>query len=321
MKLHCTISDGSEFDIQLIEHPFVHEWAQSVVNFKLLSTERTGLIGIGRKDPELFIARLNYLYGLVDAVIGLGLEVPIELIEPLPKYNDGGAVIQQWANNIHRWCSYSQRYISHPSIDNSGIIEFLQNNEYTNRGGLHRGPGEPDGLFNKINGAVHKLEVTYEQPGQQSMQGNDNQYWDQDFDLHYLENSPVTQGNTLAQYIRYGNFIDEIKDLLTNDYYTVWIAKRILGKDWRECYMNQDDPRSIDIENFPTFLQYAFEIDLNDWRQFYYGENFLNWLAKYNIEYDVTEMGRVPLGNVLIEHDELQQKINNNETITTLQIR
>ena len=283
MKLHCTISDGSEFDIQLIEHPFVHEWTQSVVNFELLPTELTGIIGIGRKDPEYFIACLNYLSDLVDTVISLGFKVPIELIEPLPQYKDGGAIIQQWANNIHRW-----------SVSNQNLLDAKSN------------IGK---ILIKINAAVHAFENTYEKPGQKTMQGNDKHYWDQGLNLQDPD-----------CYIRNGNFIDEIKDLLTNDYYTVWVAKRILGKDWRECYMDQDDPTEIDIVNMDKHIQYAFEIDLNDWRQFYYGENFLNWLAKYNIEYDVTKMGRIPLGNVLIEHEELQQKINNNETITILQI-
>ena len=73
MKLHCTISDGSEFDIQLIEHPFVHEWAQSVVKLELLPTELTGITGIGRKDPDYFIANLNYLLGIIDEAIDLGI--------------------------------------------------------------------------------------------------------------------------------------------------------------------------------------------------------------------------------------------------------
>ena len=169
--------------------------------------------------------------------------------------------------------------------------------------------GRTTGLFNKINGAVHGFECAYNHPGHKTMQGNNKLYWDQAFNL-----------DNLKRYMRNGNFIDEILDLITNDYYTVWIAKRILGKDWRECYMDQDDPTEIDIVNIENSIQYAFEIDLNDWRKFYYGENFLNWLENYNIEYNVTKMGRIPLGNVLIEHDELQKKINNNEIITTLQI-
>jgi len=315
MKLHCTISDGSEFDIQLIEHPFVHEWAQSVVKLELLPTELTGITGIGRKDPDYFIANLNYLLGIIDEAIDLGIKVPQELIYPLPQFEDDGAVIQQWANKLHRWCVFSQMKIPYPlgyfkwSIGktipyplNSSAIEFINAHESSNI---------PGGLFNKINGAVHKFECAYDHPGRNILQDNNKRYWDQAFNLHYLK-----------RYMRYGNdWKKEVKDLLSNDYYTVWMAKRILGKDWRECYMDQDDPTKIDIVNIENSIQYAFEIDLNDWRQFYYGENFLNWLAKYNIEYDVTKMGRIPLGNVLIEHEELQQKINNNETITTLQIR
>ena len=268
MKLKLVLVNGNNYNIELIDHPFVHEWAKSVVKLKLRRTERVYLAG-------------NKIYSNTDKEVR-------DIIKVLKKLKKNGVVIpkiffnivdntdnvklQQTNNIMHRWCVLTQlhREYTYGQFNNASAIKFLKNNPENK-------------IFNKLNALIHRLETCYPRPGRE-MFDNDLPYWDQDFITENYFKNPINY--------------KEISELVTNDNYNVWIAKRIPGKDWRECYIDQDDPTQPDIVNFYDHIRYAFEIDLNDRSKFYYSKEFNNWLEKYKLTYSKETMGRIALGNI-----------------------
>lgn len=269
MKLQVLLTNNKKYKIDLIDHPIVHRWAKEVVNLRLRKTEHVYLAG-GGKYAGNTEAKNNILTAF-DHLTKVGVDVPKLFYDIVTIENN--LELQNLNNIIHRWCVMTQNqtlWKYDDTITNESALEY------------HLGNFD-DKIFNKLNGLVHILEGHYPRPGYNTF-SNDTIYWDQDFYVNDYFINPI-------------NF-DEIKDIITNDHYTVWIAKRIPGKDWRECYIDQDDPTQSDIVNFYKHIRHAFEIDLNDRSKFYYGEEFTKYLNKYGLEYNREKMGRIPLGNI-----------------------
>ena len=99
--------------------------------------------------------------------------------------------------------------------------------------------------------------------------------------------------------------------LLTNNNHDVWLAKRILGKDFRECWLDADDPSYRDITNTGDILHYCFEVDpLNDDSEFYNSDEFASWMTTHDRSIDVSEIGRIPLGNIIDKPADLEYVMN-----------
>jgi hypothetical protein len=88
----------------------------------------------------------------------------------------------------------------------------------------------------------------------------------------------------------------------------VWLAKRILGKDFRECWLDNDDPSYEDITNIGEILHYAFEVDpLNNLDDFYTSEQFASWMKQHSR--DINNIGRIPIGNIIDMPDNIHEII------------
>ena len=66
----------------------------------------------------------------------------------------------------------------------------------------------------------------------------------------------------------------------------MYIAKRILGKDYRECYRDYDDPERIEMVPIGDTIPMAFEFDpLNHWKDLIHSPKFLEWFKYYKKNY------------------------------------
>lgn len=300
MKLQVTLTDGTEFGIDLVEHEFVHEWARRVVQFPIKKTHRTRITGYGsgsdERDSNMYQQRCAELIaGLTRLRDDYAVAVPVQYFSP-PDADADSAAKQNYCNTVHRWVVFTQKNWPHPD-GNQSAIELIHNNKDHNI---------PGGLFNTLNGAVHTLEGTYRKPRESLLDPalvTEQWYWDTEF---------VHENWRDRYYVRkeWADFRPGIESLLTNRHHTVWFAKRILGKDFREVWIDDDDPTQPEVVNFDDHLQYAFEIDLNNRQQFYNGSAFRKWLTDWDIKYQKSRMGRVPIGNVDCNQTQLQEKIN-----------
>lgn len=284
--------------VKLINDPFVTSWAEGVVKRKLDKTEHTHVASavedyptnrwhkqieelcrelprqlskVGMKVPAFFPG-VNAITG-TDVVTGLKI--------------DDTAIYQHHMNQLHRWlvfCMFRTPY----EID-----------------GVNYTPEDMDGIFDKdhagvlkalftLNQLVHKTEVGYTSPGTATFPGTQHggTMWDQGF----------TEDDTigLAKDLKYTH-------LLTNNNHDVWLAKRILGKDFRECWLDADDPSYRDITNVGDILHYSFEVDpLNDDTEFYCSQEFIKWMKLHKRSTDVSEIGRIPLGKIINKVDNIK---------------
>jgi len=295
MKLICTTTTD-DIEIDLIDHPFVTEWANAVSS-KPIEYCETVRMNSSIVDEQEFNHYIDQLYNdLHSVVITIKQTIP-SVFFPLPAFSDDPEKTRKWCNEVHRWVVFSQRGLTH-KYDNTTALRHLSiegNNVFGS-------------LFNRLNSGIHALEISFECTSNYNLR---QEY----MDVQFVRERPPAY----IRHIDNGDFSGEIEDLLSNDHHTVWLAKRILGKDYRECYIDNDDPTQIDVVNYDPFhIQYSFEIDLNDQSSFYHGQDFHDWLGKYDMEYNVKTMGRIPLGNITSDPVRVQQQIDYNEQLILL---
>jgi len=200
-----------------------------------------------------------------------------------PVYNTGDK--QHILNKLHHWCVEYVNSI-HDSPDRSQMY-------HTNVSNL-----------NILNDLCHQCESTLADGNRILPTTCSNPIWDQQL--------------LPAKYIPLTN---EWLDLLTTNKYDVYIAKRLLGKDYREAYRDNDDPTYNEVQAFGDQVPLAFEFDpINCWNDLYNSKSFIDFLPVDNTH---TNLGRIPIGNIvndidnihnLIQHDRID-KVTYNESI------
>ena len=70
----------------------------------------------------------------------------------------------------------------------------------------------------------------------------------------------------------------------TFDRHDIWLLKDILGKDYHQCWLDEDDPTNIDICNVDLRHSAALCIDFNNGHnQFATSPEFVSWLKAYGL--------------------------------------
>lgn len=294
MMLQMNLSNNTSMTVELVDDPFVSAWAERVVTLKLDETEHTALGSQNNDYPvETWHEHIQELCTELPLQLNrVGLEVPdfFPGYDNLVKLNSTDQY-QHQMNLIHRWlvfCMFREPYEVNGKNYIPDNINELFDKDFD---------GMLQSLFT-LNQLVHKTESGYTKPGTPSFPGTKHgaTMWDQGF----LEDDKIGWAKDL-----------EYKHLLTNDNYDVWLAKRILGKDFRECWLDADDPGYRDITNIGDILHYCFEVDpLNDDTEFYYSPEFKHWMDKWKRSTDVQQIGRIPLGNIIDKPANLEQVMN-----------
>ena len=294
MMLQLNLTNGTAMTIDLVDDPFVEAWAQGVVKLKLEETEHTALGSINDTYPtDVWHNNIEELCReLPRQLKRVGLDVPafFPSLSTLRGLNNT-ATFQHHMNQIHRWlvfCMFRADYV----IDG---VNYLPNN--INDLFDKNFDGMLQALFT-LNQLVHKTEGGYTAPGTNTFPGSKHgkTMWDQAFQ----EDDKIGWAKDL-----------NYKHLLTNDNYDIWLAKRILGKDFRECWLDADDPSYRDITNIGDILHYCFEVDpLNDDTEFYYSDEFASWMSAHGRSIDASEIGRIPLGNIIDKPADLEHVMN-----------
>lgn len=304
-QLVLNLTNGNQFVIELVDSPFIHNWAEAVAEKDMWETEHVAL-GSDSYDPDRFAETLDTLYkSLLTVPEVMGCAVP-ECFPGTQSYSiDDVEYTQHWMNIIHRWCVYSmmhQPYIVEDVDITPGAIAALKSDKLDATIKL---------LF-ELNQQVHAVESTYKSPGADSFPCTgvyNAPYWDQGFEGDQVGYAPKV------------NYTDLLDEILTKENYDVYIAKRILGKDFRETWLDADDPSAVDVVNVGDLLHYAFEVDpLNDLSSFYKGSEFESWMAEYNRDTSASTVGRIPVGNIInLGTPEETRKILTTERIKSIE--
>jgi len=276
-KIH--LDDDSNFDVDLIDNEFVAWWANNVVDFELAETEHAQLTGGGPDHEEMFREKLkNLLEGIGMIPEVLGCNIPSEFKINIDDYDYTDRFdIQHQMNIIHRWVVSTSHQVPY-HIDNSEAIAAVQ---------VDPSISQYPGLIWKLNKLVHETESTYPRPRHDEWIWGNYIYWDQDF---------VFEDRSKLRF----HWDEKYNNLFTTKRHDMWLAKRILGKDYREAWIDNDDPTAYDVTNIDSVVGWAFEIDpLTDTQGFYNSNSFQSWLSSYEKDCSDATIGRIPLGNIV----------------------
>lgn len=294
MMLQLNLSNNTAMTIELVDDPFVEAWAQNVANLALDKTEHTALGARNDHYPtDQWNRNIEELCRELPRWLSrVGLSVP-EFFPSLSTLRglNNTTTFQHHMNQIHRWlvfCMFREPYY----VDGVNYLPENLNSLFD---------ANFDGMLTALftlNQCVHVCEEGYTSPGLETFPGNayGKTMWDQGF----------TQDDKIgwAKDLNYNH-------LLTNNNHDVWLAKRILGKDFRECWLDADDPSYRDITNTGDILHYCFEVDpLNDDSEFYNSDEFASWMTTHDRSIDVSEIGRIPLGNIIDKPADLEYVMN-----------
>jgi len=285
MLLILELSDGTTLDVELVNNLWISNWAKKVSTLSMLPTEHCSLGGSYPTHVEQLNHALNTLYTELQNIPRIiNCDIPLEFpIRDSFDINDI-AQAQEKLNIIHRWCVFSMMHV--PYIINGVDIAYKCSNA------IRASDSTPVfhsilNLLHTLNQMVHTVEGCFARPGAHSFPSNvfNEVFWDQSFENDF---GYMTRKET------------DIEDLFDINHYDVYIAKRILGKDFRECWFDSDDVASVDVTNIGDLLHYAFEVDpLNDWHSFYTSTEFKKWMNDNNRSTKMCDIGRIPIGNII----------------------
>jgi len=292
MILRLNLSNNKYFLVELINDEWVHNWAKKIVTLELDETNKVAL-GSESNEPELFEQYLSDLYAkLKSFTTDINIDMPSVFPNRSNYSYDNTMDTQHNMNVIHRWCVLS--FLKKPFIVNgkditAQICEAWQteDNKYIS-----------ECLFD-LNQKVHAVETTYTSPGSSTFPCTNHThiYWDQSF---------VNDETGFTTKYDAG-----FSHLLTTTNYDIVLAKRILGKDFRECWLDLDNPMFDDIVNIGDLVHYGFEIDpLNDLSEFYNSDLFKNWMSQHRRSTEQIDIGKVPLGNIINKPENIAEIIN-----------
>jgi len=287
MKLRLALSNGEYLYIDLVDDDWIHQWAKKITTLELDITEHVALGSICNTDHNvLFDCIDNFICVLNEELSNLGITVPDFLPTAIDLKKLDSRDIQMHLNRIHRWLvfmMFRKSYIVNNQDYIPNNINELFETQYDNM----------MTTLLKLNQLVHAIESNYTSPGTDTFPGNQHQhpYWDQAFKgddvISLAADAPLER-------------------MLSTNNHDVWLAKRILGKDFRECWLDNDDPSYEDITNIGEILHYAFEVDpLNNLDDFYNSEQFASWMKQYGR--DINNIGRIPIGNIIDMPDNIYE--------------
>ena len=283
MQLHLNLSNKTKFIVELVNDEWIHNYVKKISTLELNETEVVYL-GSESSDYNEFCNNLKILYDNINKIPKILLcDIPCCFPKSINDFNiENTTNVQHYLNIIHRWTTYSILRIPYVfnNIDTTKdcIISIEKNYQKTLD------------FLTEINQNVHAVEATFTSPGSITFpcDSHTNPYWDQGF-----------VGDEIGREIT-----NNTDHLFTIKNYDMWLAKRILGKDFRECWLDTDDPSCHDIVNVGTQLHYAFELDpLNNLEYFYTNEKFKNWMNTHNRSIDIQSIGNIPIGNIINKHE------------------
>jgi len=289
MILKLYLNNHKPLDIQLIDNQFVNDWANHIITLDLLPTEHTSLACPSQGNEKIFNQKLKELLkGLNKIPKILNTSIPIEFKTQLDLYDYNDIYgTQHQMNIIHRWVVSTSHGVKY-TIDNCDAILTVK-----------KDPSilAYNGLIWQLNKLVHEVEQTYNRPRYSKYLSN--LYWDQDFKF---------KNHVDSRFI----WNKKYDHLFTTKNHDMWLAKRILGKDYRESWLDNDNPTEFDVTNTDPNVGWAFELDpLNDTESFFKSTEFNDWLNMYDINNNDATLGRVPLGNIINKNDISNIMLNN----------
>lgn len=271
MEMKLHLNSGIDIDIQLVDSSLIHDWAKRFCEQPLDETEVSRL---ENRKSNWEQAKFNNLFSqLHDGIAKIDTNA-VSWTDVIKEGTDHMA-IQQYLNDLHHWC-VQEVTEEHERWDAPGYNERVQE-------------------YGRLNSLCHQCETMLTDGNRKLPARCTNIYWDQQIVDQFKYSTPVTRG---------------WQALMTKDKYDVYIAKRILGKDYRECYRDYDDITRKEMQPIGDTIPMAFEFDpLNYWRDLIDNPEFLKWLP---VTDSATNIGRIPVGNLTQEfsNEALQEIIS-----------
>jgi hypothetical protein len=183
-------------------------------------------------------------------------------------------VLQQLMNNLHHWCVE----LVESKHANQNYPDYAKDVQY----------------IGKLNSLCHQCEALLTGGTRKLPDSCSNIYWDQ-------------QVKNAGQYAL--KMTDEWLQLMTLEKHDVYLAKRILGKDYRETYRDNDNPNHSEMKPIGNRIPLAMEIDpLNQWKDLWQLPDFIHHLP---VEPTANNIGRIPIGNIRNKPDHMEQILRN----------
>ena len=83
------------------------------------------------------------------------------------------------------------------------------------------------------------------------------------------------------------------------DKHDIWLLKDVLGKDYHQCWLDEDDPTNVDICNIDLRHSAAVCIEHdNGHNQFLNSPEFISWLRGYGIQFTRKVIANVPIADI-----------------------
>ncbi len=278
--MKLNLVSGKQLIIKLIDSPLIHQWA---IKFCTLQLDETEVSSFSNRKSKFDQAKFNELYTQLNNGIRKYDHYADYWTEEVVEGTDHLA-IQKLLNDLHHWC-VEQVCLEHKRSGAPGHAERVQE-------------------FGELNSLCHQCETMLVGGNRDLPKNCQHIYWDQQVVHHPDDRMLLTE--------------DWLK-LMTTDKHDMYIAKRILGKDYRECYRDYDDALRTEMMPFGDKIPLAFEFDpLNNWKDLTHSQKFIDWLYESPSEYNV---GRIPVGNLTQKFsDEELHKIIRNDKIKEITI-
>ena len=256
MEMKLLLNSGAELVIELVDSPLVHDWAERLCELPLDETE---VSGFDNRNIEWDFDKFKSLFHILHNKLSV-YQAGADYWSKIQDFDDHD-YLQQMLNDLHHWC-VEEVNLEHKRWAAPGHAERVKD-------------------FGEMNSLCHQLETLLTHGTRQIPNSCRNMYWDQQV---------VNQTQHALQ------INEDWWKLTTQDKYDVYVAKRILGKDYRECYRDNDDATRTEMGPNRKTVPLAFEFDpLNQWQDFYNNADFLEWLP---VEPSNENIGRIPIGNL-----------------------
>lgn len=279
------LSDGTNFKVELVNEQWNRDWAKQISTMELLPTVQCKLGGY-HNDLLSYENNLNILYNNLQNIPDIfNCDIP-KCFPDRGSYNiTDNYHSQQYLNLIHRWCTYIMM----------GLPFVLDGIDITSKYKLATTDPELNAAKEyllSLTRQVHAVEKCFDSIDAKSWPGKtyNKVFWDQGF-----------VGDDPGYILRKDADVEDLFDVRN---YDVYLARRMLGKDFRECWVSVDDVKCVDITNTGEWLHYAFEVDpLNDWHSFYNSDECIGWLIHNGRGFSRQDIGRIPIGNIINKHE------------------
>jgi len=332
-KLYMKFNNGSELEADIIENDFTEAFyelfqEQKKCGKKLADTK----VGYWRQSPltydkenwpaeKILASKQELVDNINEAIANLKTEFGLEY----PKPHAFVEMQQPECNLIHRCFTTSEmRYTGNGrgsgEILNSVMWEFPLGHKHEHLAAAKENDREwfcdlfaPKGnltevplqgpverfkeLIHIINRDIHNFESYTETSNKHKIRDiiSEEESW------HITQRFDVRADNGCGMILPddQNSFEQEWRRYCSFENHDIWLLKDILGKDYHQCWLDEDDPTNVDICNIDLRHAACLCVDQNNGlNKFLNHSEFKSWLNGYGLEHKKETTANIPIADI-----------------------